>query len=94
MVDYVVSGMRLCMLVFPIVGFQMTTSGFFQSIGKAKISVFMTLSRQLIFLIPMLLIVPHFFGLNGVWLSLSAADLLAAIVTALLLRWQWKTIRN
>ncbi|MDR1698438.1 MAG: MATE family efflux transporter [Prevotellaceae bacterium] len=92
MIDHVVTGMRLCMLMFPIVGFQMTTSGFFQSIGKAKISVFLTLSRQLLFLIPMLLIFPHFWGLNGVWLSMSASDFLAAVVTGAVLLWQLKKI--
>lgn len=92
MIDYVVNGMRLCMLMFPIVGFQMTTSGFFQSIGKAKISVFLTLSRQLLFLIPMLLIFPHFWSLNGVWLSISASDFLAAVVTGTVLLWQLKKI--
>jgi len=94
MIEHITSGMRLCMIMFPVVGFQVVTSGFFQAIGKAKISVFMTLSRQLFFLIPMLLIFPHFIGLNGVWLSMPAADFLAAMVTALVLFTQLKKIEN
>jgi putative MATE family efflux protein len=81
-------GMKLSFIVFPIVGFQIVTSTFFQSIGKASISILLTLSRQVLFLIPALLIVPHFLLLRGVWLSGPVADLLATILTFFVLRWQ------
>lgn len=84
--------LRFVMMVFPIVGFQMVTSNFFQSIGKAKLSIFLSLSRQLIFLIPGLLIFPHFFGLKGVWISLPVADFSASLVTLSVLTFQFKRI--
>ncbi len=85
-----VTGMRLNLLAFPIVGFQIVTTTFFQSVGKAGISIFLSLSRQVLFLIPALLILPHFMGLKGVWLSTPSADIIATLVTFFILRWQFK----
>ncbi|MCL2706008.1 MAG: MATE family efflux transporter [Spirochaetaceae bacterium] len=65
-----------------LVGFQIAASGMFQAIGKPALSIIMTISRQLIFLIPLAYILPIFFQLNGIWLSIAASDLLATIVTA------------
>jgi putative MATE family efflux protein len=81
LIDLTVTGMRINLLLFPIVGFQMVTTTFFQSIGKAKISIFLSLTRQAIFLIPALLILPRFYGLNGVWASGPVADLLSSVLT-------------
>ncbi|HNX43224.1 MAG TPA: MATE family efflux transporter [Bacteroidales bacterium] len=81
-------GMRLNLIMFPVVGFQIVTSNFFQSIGKARISIFLSLTRQVLFLIPALLVMPHFFGLNGVWLSAPVADFSSSLLTLLVLRWQ------
>ena len=64
-----------------LIGFQITASGMFQAIGKPLLSIIMTISRQLIFLIPLAYILPAFFRLNGIWLSIAASDLLATIVT-------------
>ena len=66
--------LRVMNLVVPIIGFQMITIGFFQSIGKAGISIFLSLTRQLLFLVPLLLILPNFFGLEGIWYSVPIAD--------------------
>ncbi|MCE5174007.1 MAG: MATE family efflux transporter [Bacteroidales bacterium] len=71
------------MMMFPIIGFQMVSSNFFQSIGKASTAIFLSLSRQFIFLIPALLIIPHYFGLNGVWMALPTSDVLATFTTTL-----------
>ena len=79
-------GMRLAYMLLPVVGMQMVTSIFFQSISKAAKATFMGLSRQVIFLIPSLYFFSHWFGLTGVWLSLPCADLLSAIVAIFLLR--------
>lgn len=84
--------LKFVMMMFPIIGFQMVTSNFFQSIGKAKLSILLSLSRQLIFLIPSLLIFPRFFGLNGVWYALPASDFSAIIVTLFVVIWQFKKI--
>jgi len=78
-------GMRITMAVFFVVGFQITVSSFFQYIGKAKTAIFLSLSRQVLFLIPLLLILPLFYGLDGVWVALPASDLLATIITTFIL---------
>lgn len=79
-------GLRVANIAFPIIGYQIVVTNFFQSIGKAKVSIFLSLSRQLIFLLPMLLLLPPFFGLDGVWASLPASDLLAALVSFVIMR--------
>ena len=77
--------LRVMNLMVPIIGFQMITIGFFQSIGKAGISIFLSLTRQLLFLVPLLLILPNFFGLEGIWYSVPIADGTAAITAAIVL---------
>ena len=77
--------LRVMNLVVPIIGFQMITIGFFQSIGKAGISIFLSLTRQLLFLVPLLLILPNFFGLEGIWSSVPIAAGTAAITAAIVL---------
>lgn len=75
-----VYALRINMSVLFVVGFQMVVVNFFQSIGKAKISIFLSLSRQVILLIPMLLVFPLFLGLDGVWMSLPCSDGFSAII--------------
>lgn len=75
-------GIRIYLFMLPIIGFQIVTSNYFQAIGKAKTSIFLGLSRQVILLIPLLFILPRFFGLDGVWLSGPSSDGLASIITA------------
>ena len=74
------TGFIISFVFFSAVGGQIVIQNFFQSIGKPKVSIFLSLTRQLLFLIPTLLILPAFFGLNGVWWSLAVSDLLAFIV--------------
>lgn len=73
-------GMRCYFLVFPLVGSQIVIGNFFQSIGMPGKSILMSLSRQLLLLIPLLIILPRHYGINGVWYSMPAADLLAIIL--------------
>lgn len=80
-----IKAIRINMLVYPIIGFQMVVTNFFQCIGKVKISIFLSLSRQLIFLLPLLYTLPLFFGVDGVWYSLPASDFTASIVTAVIM---------
>ncbi len=80
-----VHAMRITMVSFPIIGYQMVVANFFQSIGKAKISVFLSLSRQLVFLIPLLLVLPTLYGVDGVWWSMPVADTTSALVTAVIM---------
>ena len=88
--NIVVPGLRIVMILFPIVGFQMVASTFFQSIGMAGKAIFMSLTRQVLFLLPCLLILPAIFGIKGVWYSMPAADLLASIIAAYLLVSQYR----
>ncbi len=73
---------KINMMAFPLVGYQMVVTSFFQSIGKAKISMFLSLSRQMLFLLPLLIILPRFFQVDGVWMSLPLADTTASLVAA------------
>ena len=72
---------RINMIMFPLIGSQAVITNFFQSIGMAKISIFLSLSRQMIFLVPLLVILPSFWGVDGVWCSLPISDTIAFIVT-------------
>jgi putative MATE family efflux protein len=85
-----VTGMRIAFLMFPIIGLQIVTSFLYQGIGKAKVSVLLSLSRQVLFLIPFLILLPVFFGLNGVWMAGPAADLVAAAVSLLVLKMDFR----
>ena len=78
-----VHGIRIYLFMLPIIAFQIISSNYFQAIGKAKISIFLSLSRQVIILIPLLLILPKFFGLNGVWISGPSSDAISSILTAI-----------
>ncbi|MDD3280203.1 MAG: MATE family efflux transporter [Bacteroidales bacterium] len=87
-------GLQISMAIFPIVGFQMVVSQFFQSIGKAKQAVFLSVSRQMLFLLPVLFILPNFFGSIGVWLSLPVSDFLATLVALGLIIKQLNTFKK
>ncbi len=78
-------GFRLNVLIFPIVGRQMVISNFFQSLGLARKAIFLSLTRQLLFLLPALILLPPFFGTDGVWFSFPISDLLAVVVAEVML---------
>lgn len=79
------SGLRIMTMMFPIVGFQMVMGNFFQSIGKPKKAILLSLSRQLLFLLPLLVFLPMFFGVKGVWVSFPISDFLSTLLSAFLL---------
>jgi putative MATE family efflux protein len=85
MIEMAVVGMRYNCLLFPIVGFQMVAGNFFQSIAQPGKSIFLSLSRQLLFLVPFIIIFPHFWGIDGVWVSLPASDLVSSVIAAIML---------
>lgn len=87
-------GMRLMMAAFPIVGIQMVCTNFFFCIGLAKKSIFLSLTRQLLFVIPALLILPPIFGTTGVWISFPCADTVAAVVSILMTLREMKRFRK
>lgn len=81
LIELSVLGLRTTLLLTPIIGFQIVTSSFFQSIGMVKVSIFLSLSRQVLFLIPMILLLPNIFGLKGVWMATPFADFISAMFT-------------
>lgn len=94
LVNMSVTGLRIVFLVYPFVGLQMVVSTFFQSIGMAGKSIFMSLSRQIIFLLPLLIILPKFMGVNGIWFSMPISDFIASITALILLLLQFKKFRR
>ena len=88
------TGFRIVVLFFPIVGFQMVASNFFQSIGMASKAIFLSLTRQLLFLLPCLIILPLFMGANGIWWSMPISDVVSSLVAAVLLYKQFQLFKN
>ena len=80
-----INGLRRYALAMPIIGISIVGSNFIQSIGKAKMSMLLGLLRQVIVLIPMILILPNFFGLNGAWYAQPTADVVSVIITGIVL---------
>ena len=75
-----IKAIHIIMMMFPLIGSQMVITNFFQCIGKVKISIFLSLSRQLLFLLPLLAILPNFYDINGVWASMPTSDFIAVVV--------------
>lgn len=93
-------GMRIVFFCFPIIGFQMVTTNFFQSIGMAGKAIFLSLSRQLLFLMPGLIFLPCIFdeltpwdGSWGVWCSMPLSDFLASLVAGVMLFYQFRKFK-
>ncbi len=82
--------LRIIIIALPLFGLQIVGTMYFLAIGKAIPAMFLGLSRQVIFLIPFILLFPLFFGLKGVWISFPVADTLASLVTVLYLLWDRK----
>ncbi len=74
--------MRICQLMLPLVGFQVISASYFQAVGKPRQAMFLSLSRQVLILIPAVLLLPRWFGLNGIWIAIPLADLLSSALTA------------
>ncbi|MBE0675279.1 MAG: MATE family efflux transporter [Bacteroidales bacterium] len=87
-----VNGLRIYSALLPLVGFQIIASNLFQSIGKAKLAAFLSLLRQVIYLIPLLAVLPQFYGLAGVWLAMPVSDFLASITSFIFLRREMKRL--
>lgn len=83
-------GLRIQLIFFPIVGFQIISSVYFQAVGKPKLSFFISMSRQILVLIPCLFILSSIWGLEGVWFASPLSDFIATIVTFMLIRRELK----
>ena len=79
-------GLILWHICLPILAFQIISSNYFQATGKPVIGTFLSLSRQLLILAPLLLIIPRFFGIDGVWYAVLTSDILSTLMTAIFLR--------
>ena len=80
-------------IALPLVGFQMVTTNFFQSLGMVHKSIFLSLSRQLLFLVPLIYFLPVFFGHKGVWMSFPIADSISIILSAVMLLMLFRKFR-
>lgn len=91
LLDATVRALTICMMIFPVVGFQVVTSCLFQSLGKVAESIILGLLRQVLFIIPALIILPEFWGLDGVWYAFPTSDFLATTIAALMV---WLQLRH
>ncbi|SHI44239.1 MATE family efflux transporter [Lutispora thermophila] len=87
-------GMKRVMIFMPIIGFQIVSSAYFQAVGKPKQSMLLSLSRQVLLLIPMILILPTFMGLMGLFTAGPVADLSSSILTAIFLYFELKNLNR
>ena len=93
LIELSAKGLRIVVMFFPIIGFQMVTANFFQSIGMASKAIFLSLTRQMMVLLPCLIILPRFFGVAGVWYSMPISDLLASLIAGTMLVWQLRKFK-
>lgn len=93
-IDLGTHGMRLVVLMFPVIGLQIVGGNLFQAIGKGRIALVLALLRQVVILIPALLILPRFWHLNGIWISPPIADGLATLITGLILLAEIKRLKS
>lgn len=92
LISVTVNALKTSTVAFWLVGFQIVSTNFFQSIGKVGKSIFLSLTRQVLFLIPLLILLPRNMGLNGVWLSFPTSDILATAVAAVMILWQFRSL--
>lgn len=87
-------GLQAILIAFPIVGFSMVVGNFFQYIGKAKRAILLSMTRQLIFILPLLVVLPPLWGQDGVWYSIPIADTMAMLLALVLLIYQLRKLRR
>lgn len=89
-----IRGLRIFILMLPLVGFQVICSNYFQSIGKAKISLFLTLLRQLIILLPLLILFSGWWGMTGIWIAAPVSDFISTCVVFLFFMMERRKLNN
>ncbi len=94
LIEMGIKAIRVMMFCFPFIGFQMVVTNFFQCIGKVKISIFLSLSRQMLILLPLLGILPLFWGIEGVWYSMPVSDLAASVIAAVIMVWYMNKLKR
>lgn len=93
-VEAVGTGLRIVLIIFPVAGFQIVTSNFFQYIGKPRKAILLSMTRQLLFLVPLLILLPPRYGIEGVWWAMPLSDGTAALLAAVLLFFQLRKLRR
>lgn len=93
-IDVVAQGLGIVLLLYPAVGFQIVAGNFFQYIGRAPLAIFMSMTRQLLFLVPLLILLPPRYGAQGVWASMPIADGVSILLAATLLLRQIRILRR
>lgn len=93
-IECAVNCLSITTITFWVVGFQIVATNFFQSLGMAGKAVFLSLTRQILFMIPLLLVLPPLYGLDGVWSCFPISDAVATVVAAAMLLWQIKRIKS
>jgi putative MATE family efflux protein len=94
LIDMTATGLRYAFMFSPLIGFQMVVSTFFQSIGKAQKTIFLSLTRQVIFFIPLLIILPKYMNISGVWISIPISDLASSIIAIFLFTTQYRKLQS
>jgi putative MATE family efflux protein len=94
LMDMGILALRICTLILPLLAFQMISSNYFQAIGKPVQATVLSLSRQVLFYIPLLFILPRFFDIQGVYFAMPAADLFATVLTAAMMVWELQISRK
>ena len=94
LIDLGIKAIRVVMFCFPIIGFQMVITNFFQCIGKVKISIFLSLSRQLLILLPLLAFLPMIWDIDGVWYSMPISDFSAAVIAGVVMMWYMNKLKR
>jgi Na+-driven multidrug efflux pump len=90
--EIAIPGLRIYALSLPIIGFQVVTGNYFQSVGKARIAITLTLLRQIFVLLPLLLIFPVWFGLTGIWVAAPVSDTISAMIVTFFLVREWRKL--
>lgn len=94
LLDIASFGLRINTIMFPIIGFQIISSVYFQAVGKPKLSLFISLSRQIIILIPCIIVMSRLFGLTGIWFAAPTSDFISTVITFILIKREMKTLKH
>ena len=94
LIEASVRGLRILVAMLPIVGFNIVAGNFFQHIGKPKRAILLSVSRQLLFIVPLLFILPPIYGVDGVWYAIPIADFVSTALAAVLLMLQIRKLRQ
>ena len=94
LLDIASFGLRISTIMLPIIGFQIISSVYFQAVGKPKLSLFISLSRQIIILIPCIIVMSRLFGLTGIWFAAPTSDFISTVITFILIKREMKILKH